>query len=93
MEKEKTLEKLQTKYFCKDLQDWGSFYTKQVFPIVKKEGEDLIEVWKGFYVSPDLDIIPARLYVYALLDSEKIPEYMFYFSVVSRQEQVLASNL
>ena len=91
--KEKIIEKLQREYFCKDLHDWGSFYTKQIYPLLKKEEGDEYEVWRGFYISPNLDIIPARLYVYASLDNQKVPHYMFYFSVISRQGQVLASNL
>ncbi len=93
MEKEKVLEKLQTRYFRKDLQDWGSFYTKQIYPFLKKEEGDEYEVWRGFYVSPNLDIVPARLYVYTVLDNQKVPHHMFLFSIVSRQGQVLASNL
>jgi len=87
------LEKLQKKYFWKDLHDWGSFYTKQIFPLHKKEEGDEYEIWRGFYVSPERKIRPARLYVYTVLDGEKIPSYMTYFSVISRQGQVLASNL
>ena len=94
MEKEKILERIRERFEFIDLQDWGSFYTRQVYPLLKKEEGDEWEEYRGFYIPPNVEkIIPARLRIYILLDGENIPYYMFYFSVISRQGQVIASNL
>ena len=89
----KILEKLQKNHFRIELEDWGSFYTRQVFPHKKKEEKDEFEVWRGFYVSPDLEVYPARLFVLTMLDGRRIPDYFFYFQVLDRDCNILATNI
>ena len=87
------LEKLQKFFFKKNLNDWGTFYTKEIFPHIEKDDEDEFELWRGFYVSSEGRISPAKLHVYTKLDGKDIPEHLFLFSVISKKEAVLASNL
>ena len=88
----KVLEKLQKKFSRIELHDWGSFYFRKD-PVLKKENQDRWVEYQGFWVSPLGDaIIPAILERFLLLDGKNIEDF-FLFQVLTKDGQILASNI